>query len=209
MASTQVETGHTATIEARFYADGALADDGVPTVGITRADGTVLVASGTATSSGGVGVRQYALPAQPEVNLLKATWTGATQTVVTWVEIVGGILYTLAAFRALRVAGGTPFADPVAWPNQALLDTRAEVTDELQRILGFAPVPRYARELFDGDGRATLQLHHHKASKIISVTVDGTVQTLANFTLYSSGQLAWNTGWFPTTSRGNVAGTAS
>jgi len=96
MADQHIEVGKTATIEARFYADGVLTDDGTPTIGITKADGTTLVAPGTATTSGGVGIRRYALAAQAELNLLKATWTGATQTVVTYAEIVGAHLFTLA-----------------------------------------------------------------------------------------------------------------
>lgn len=204
MAATQVQTGFTATIEARFYADGVLADDGAPTIGITRADGTVLVAPGTATTSGGIGIRRYTLPAQAEVNLLKATWTGATQTVVTWVEIVGDILYTLAALRAVKVAGTLAFADTTLFPNQTLLDRRAEVTDDFEKRTGWSFIPRFARQTLDGDGRSELILDHLKCSKLLSVTVDGVAQTLSDFVLDRSGVLTWTNGRFPTTKRQNV-----
>lgn len=204
MAATQVQTGFTATIEARFYADGVLADDGTPTIGITKADGTVLIASGTATISGGIGIRRYTLAQQAEVNLLKATWTGATQTVVTWVEIVGDILYTLAAIRAVKVAGTLAFADTAAFPNQTLLDRRAEVTDDFEAKTGWSFIPRFTRERHSGDGSATLIVGEHKPGTLLSVTVDGTAQTLADFDLTPDGQLTWHGGRFPTTRPGNV-----
>jgi hypothetical protein len=205
MAAQHVQVGHTATIEARFYADGVPADDGIPTISITRADGTTLVAPGTATSSGGTGIRQYALPAQPEVNLLKATWTGATQTVITWVEVVGDILYTLAAMRGVKVAGGTPFASTTDFPNQVLLDRRAEVTDDFEARTGYSFIPRFARETLDGDGSSQLVLRQLRCSKLLSVTIDGTAQQTSDFTLASSGVLAWKRGgWFSTLQRQNV-----
>jgi hypothetical protein len=204
MAAQHVQVGHTATIEARFYADGVLQDDGTPTIGITRADGTTLVAPGTATSSGGTGIRQYALPAQPEVNLLKATWTGATQTVITWVEIVGDILYTLAAMRAVKTAGGTPFAVTADYPNQMLLDRRSEVTDDFEAKTGWSFIPRFTREEHSGDGTSTLIINEYKPGKLLSVTVDGTAQTLADFDLTPDGVLTWHGGRFPATRPGNV-----
>lgn len=204
MADTQVQTGFTATIEARFYADGVLADDGIPTIGITRADGTVLVAAGTATTSGGTGVRRFALPAQADVNRLKATWTGATQTVVTWVEIVGDILYTLAALRAVKVAGTLAFQSPTDFPNQVLLDRRAEVTDDFEAKTGWSFVPRFTRERHDGDGTNTLIVREYKPGTLLSVTVDAAAQTLADFDLTPDGVLTWQASRFPTTRPGNV-----
>jgi hypothetical protein len=198
MAATQVQTGFTATIEGRFYADGVLTDDGTPTIGVTKADGTVLVASGTATNSGGTGVRRYALPAQPEVNLLKATWTGATQTVVTWVEIIGDILFTLAALRAVKVAGGTPFASTTDFPTQTLLDRRAEVTDDFEQRCGWSFVPRFTREVINGGGRCELLLEQRNATKLLSVTINGVAQSLAGFTLDRAGIVYATTNFLPT-----------
>jgi hypothetical protein len=205
MAAQHVQVGHTATLEATFFADGVPTDDGTPTIGITRADGTVLVPPGTATTSGGTGVRRYALAAQPEVNLLKATWTGATQTVTTWAEVVGDILYTLAAMRDVRVAGDKPFANTVTYPNSLLLDKRAEVTDDFEARTGYSFIPRFAREILNGDGSSQLVLPQIRCSKLLSVTIDGTAQQTSDFTLASSGVLAWKRGgWFSTLQRQNV-----
>lgn len=204
MADTHVQVGHTATIEARFYADGVLADDGTPTIGITKADGTILVAAGAATSSGGTGIRQFALPAQSEVNLLKATWTGSTQTVVTWVEIIGDILYTLAALRGVKVGAGFPFT-VADFPNQMVLDRRVEVTQDFEARTGYSFVPRFAREALDGNGRSDLVLRQLRASKLLSVTIDGTAQPTSSFTLAPSGVLTWKSGgWFSMLQRQNV-----
>lgn len=211
MATAHVLQGTTATLEARFYADGVLADDGTPTIGITRADGSTLVASGTATTSGGTGIRRYALAAQAELNLLKATWTGATQTVVTYVEVVGAHLFTLADLRALRIAGSTPFstsATPLFTDTQ-IMDARAATLDEFEQILQFAPVPRFARSMVDGDGLWSVVLPHLKCHRLISVTVNGVAQSIGNYTLRRSGVLEATSGYVAsgtfTTGRQNVA----
>jgi hypothetical protein len=174
MADQQVQTGFTATIEARFYADGVLTDDGAPTVGITKADGSVLVPAGTATTSGGAGVRRYALAAQPEVNRLKATWTGATQTVVTWIEVVGALLFTLAAAKAFDGGAIMEASNTPAVTDQDILDARAQITDDFATILTFSPVPRFCREVLNGEGDPTVLLAEHKAHRVIAASIDGT-----------------------------------
>lgn len=203
MADAQILAGTTATLEVTFYADGVPADDGAVTVTITRADGTAVVTA-AATTSGGTGVYQYILAAQPEVAELTVTWTGSTQQATTIVEIVGGLLYTLAALRAVKVAGSLPFQDAVAFPNSLLLDRRVEVTDDFEARTGWSFVPKFTREHHSGDGTSTLIVRQYKPDQLLSVTVDGAAQALADFDLTPDGILTWQASTFPTTRPGNV-----
>lgn len=203
MSDAQILVGTTATLEATFYADGVPTSDSPVTVTIRSADGTAIVTN-AATTSGGTGVYRYILAAQPQVASLTATWTGATQVMTTTAEIVGAHLYTLAAMRAVKVAGTLAFQDPIAFPNQTLLDRRAEVTDDFEAKSGWSFVPRFTRERHDGDGTSTLIVGAHKPGTLLSVTVDGAAQTLADFDLIPDGQLTRHGGRFPTTRPGNV-----
>jgi len=189
MADTHVLVGTTATIEARFYADSVLADDLPVTVGITKADGTTLVASGTATTSGGVGIRRYALAAQAELNVLKATWTGATQTVVTSAKIVGAHLFTLADAKAFDGGAIVATTNAPVPSDQQILDTRARITDDFAEILGFQPVPRFRRATIDGDGLWSVLLPDLKCHRLLSVAVNGVAQQVGSYTLRRSGVL--------------------
>lgn len=197
-----------------FYsASGAPSDldSGVPTVVATRPNGTTLSPALTAAHVGAAGSGIYEitdLPTQTALTLLRLDWTGTigglSQTLTTWVEVVGALLYTLAAFRALKVADGTPFTDTTKFPDADVQAARVDVTDELERILGFSPVRRFARETLDGNGTCRLRLWRRKTDDLLSVTVDGTSQTTADFTLSSSGLLTWTAGRFTAWTRQNV-----
>lgn len=200
-ATVHVLVDTPATIEARFYADGVLTNDNPVTIGITKADGTALVASGTATTNPSTGVYRYPLTSThtAELNLLTATWTGASQLQVTKVEIVGDHLFNLVDLRALRVAGSTPFSTSASplFSDTQIMEARAATLDEFRAILGFHPVPRFCRETKDGDGRPSVILTDPglKASKLLSVTVDGAVRSLADYTLKPPGILLATSGY--------------
>jgi hypothetical protein len=204
MADTHILVGTTATLEVTFYADGVPADDGTPTIGITKADGTVLVNPGTATTSGGTGVRRYQLAAQPLPASLTATWTGSTQTMTTRVEIVGALLFTIAQLRDVKVGNGKPF-NSTDYPNNVVADRRAEVTEDFEQRTGWSFVPRFTRERFTGDGTSSLIVRQYKPGALLSVTVDGAAQTpLTLFDLTDDGTLTWSTATFPATRPNNV-----
>jgi hypothetical protein len=96
------------TASETFYEDGVIVDPGTVTVGVTRADGTVLIAAGTATAGSGAAARTYALTIANTALLdtLTVTWTSATKGVRTsTIEVVGGFLFTLSQARAHRRAG--------------------------------------------------------------------------------------------------------
>jgi hypothetical protein len=187
-----------ATITQTFTVDGLPKDldAGVPVVTITRPDLTT-IASGTVSHVGGVDSGQYkfVLAGQPDCTILDVTWTGTIggqpQTLQDRIEIVGADLFGLAAFRALRVANGTPFATtatPLFTDNQ-IRDARTAVLEEFTAILGFSPVPRFAREILDGNGSPRMPLPGLKATRILNVTINGVAQTSSSYQVGIGNQI--------------------
>jgi hypothetical protein len=213
MAETvQVLKGTSATIRGLFYVDGVLTDAGsTPTATITNPDGTIGPASG-AISHPGTGTYSFVLAATStaEVTFYTVTWAasigGQPQTITTFVEVVGEFLFTLAEAR--QVDGGAitlAIAD-----DQKVLDKRTSIADRLQRVCGVSFFPRFARETRNGDGSWQLRLNHHRASKLLTVKVNGVAKDIAGYTLHSTGILEATSnyvyapsGWF-TPGRGNV-----
>jgi hypothetical protein len=191
-----------ATVMQTFTVDGTPIDldSGVPTVTITRPDGTT-IASGTVSGAWAgppartTGQYRFVLAGQPEVTVLDVTWTGTVggqpQTLQSTVEIVGAHLFTEAAMRALKVAGGTPFAATATplFTDQQIMDARAATLDEFQQILGFSPVPRFMREILNGDGRTSLSLPGLMASRILSVTINGVAKTATDYQISSVNEI--------------------
>lgn len=174
-----------ATLEAVFYPAGAEAPaaDAPVTVAVTRADGTTVSGVG-AVSTPSAGTYRATLPAQANLDLLTATWTGATQTVVTEVEIVGGFYVPLAQIRAE--------------PN--LSDANVFTTAELEAALAWfeslaedhcrtAFVPRFARETFDGTGTTGARLRTSHARRLLAATIDGATVSTTGWDLYPDGRV--------------------
>jgi hypothetical protein len=190
-----------ATITQTFTVDGVPADldSGVPVVTITRPDLTT-IASGTVSNAWAgpparsTGQYRFVLAGQPDCTILTVTWTGTIggqpQTLQDTVEIVGADLFGLAAFRALRVANGYPFATTAIplYSDAQIRDERTAVLDEFTDALGFSPVPRFARETHDADGGAIV-LYEHKPLRLLSVTVAGTAQQVSGYYLHPAGIL--------------------
>lgn len=187
-----------------FYSGGVASDldSGVPTVTITRPDATT-IASGTVSHVGAVGTGTYEFTLAPlaECTLLTITWSGpiggVTESLTTFVEVVGAHLFTLAEAKAFRVAGAAPLASTA---DADLMETRDSITDEFEAICGWSFVPRYRRDTFYGS-YGQLILERLKVQRIISVTVDGTAYSptyLADLTAPTpTGVLARRTyGWF-------------
>jgi hypothetical protein len=198
----QFKIGTSATVMQTFTVDGLPADldSGVPTVTITRPDGTT-IASGTVSGAWAgpparsTGQYRFVLAGQPECTLLSVTWAGTIggqpQTLHDTIEIVGADLFGLAAFRGLKVANGYPFAAgaPLAYSDSQIRDARTEILSEMTGILGFPPIPRYARETHDADSGGGIVLHEHKPLRLLSVTVAGTAQTIGGYYLHPAGIL--------------------
>jgi hypothetical protein len=221
VAGQQVLKGTSITVTETFSVDGTPTDldSGVPTVVAKFPDGSALtpapVASGSWTGRT-TGQYRIVLDGQAEVTYLDPiTWTGAiggkTEVLYSRVEWIGGLLFALSDLRGLRVGDEYPFATTAtpAFTNQQLMDARAATLDEFEHFLGYSPVPRHARAVLDGDGSATLLVPHLKAHRLLAVSVNGTAQSLASYTLRPSGVLEATSSYTPsgsfTAGRQNVA----
>jgi hypothetical protein len=159
-----------ATLRAVFYPAGSDtgADDDPVTVAVVNSNGDAVAGVG-ATVSPGDGVYTATLPAQENLDILTATWTGATTKVRTTHEIVGRQIVELAEIRALPNMANTG-----TYPNAMLEDARAWFTDLVEDYCGFSPIPRFARETVNGTGRPTVDLATRSYVRAIrSITVDG------------------------------------
>jgi hypothetical protein len=162
--------------------NGEPADPGTVTVGVVRADGTVLIAPLTATTGSGDDPRAVALTAAQTANLdvLTATWTvSGTVVATTQHEIVGGVYMTTAEIRAAEPT----LADEARHPTAALIAARDRTERAWEAECGRAFVPRFRvatarrgvlpdfdiraiRSVSDTDGN-TLSYSHTAGSRVL------------------------------------------
>lgn len=186
----QILAGTSSSVSASFTVDGVVTDPGAVTLTITRLDGTALV-SDAATSGTGATARTYTLgPAQTEtLDLLRLEWTGTVgaqvQTVTTYAEIVGDLLFTLKQARAFDIQ---QLASSGTYPDADILTARARILNAFGEICGVAFVPRLAVDLVDGDWTNTLILSHRFCSTLRMVEqFDEETDT---WTAFSAAELA-------------------
>ena len=165
-----------ATISATFYVGETPTDVGTVTVAVTKADGSVVVGVG-AVASGGTGIYTATLPAQTNLNVLKAVWTSSTRTVTTWHEIVGGFYCELADLRALDALNNTS-----KYPTAKLEATRAQAEDRFEDATGVSWVPRFRRDTLSGDNNLRLVLTRVRPRTLYSATIAGVAA--ADLTLF-------------------------
>lgn len=180
MTTDQRVLVHTAAnLSVTWQVDGVPTDpDGqATTVGITRADGTVLAAPGTPTTRTGPGAYRYALAPQTELDELTVTWagtfSGVAQQITSRVEIIGAHLFTVAQARAFAPKGRATLADAATYPDADIIAVRDQLLDDFQRddVCGVAFVPRYARVRLDGTGTDRLLLPHLRVQRVLAVSV--------------------------------------
>jgi len=193
----------TTTLSVTFTVDGIPTDPSpaTATVTITRADGTVIVTSGTAVRTG-AGVFTYTLSSAQTTNLdiLTAAWTSSLGTISTITEIVGGFLFTIADARA-----DSTLSDVAKYPTALIQAARTVAEEVLERACGVAFVPRYHRETLDGSGTTDLAPSWPRVSSVTAASVDGTALAAGDLTglvAYSSGGIYNLNGWYG--GRGNV-----
>lgn len=154
------------TISQSWEVDGTIVDPGTVTVTITRADGTTLVAN-AATAGTGATPRTYTLTQAETAQLdnLTFTWVSATRgTLRSLVEITGGYLFSVSQARQA-------IGDP-ALSAASITEARVYAEVELERAVGYALVPRYARDTVSAAGtRAPLRLPRWYARAVRAVTV--------------------------------------
>jgi hypothetical protein len=208
------------TVTQTFYSGPTATDidSGLPTLAITRPDGTGYTPLPTVSGSWTgrtTGQYRFVLPRQLECFWLDYELTGNVggepQTLGGRVEWLGATLFDIGELRALRVGDEYPFATTATplFTDQQIHDARTATLDEFEHFLGYSPVPRFAREVLDGNRATTLWLRHQKAHRVLSVTVGGVAQTAANYQINADNELeaisAYGYGTVFTWGRRNVA----
>jgi hypothetical protein len=178
----RIVQGSSATLSHTFLVDGVPTNPSpdAATITITRADGTVLVAS-TAATEAGTGIVTYTLtPAQTALlDTLTVAWTatfgGQAQAQADVIEIAGGVLFTIADARArapLADMTGSPAA--YSYSSATIVDARTWAEQEIEDACGAAFVPRYARETLVARGTRGIRLGHRRVRTIRTLSIDGT-----------------------------------
>lgn len=118
--------------------DGAQTAPTAPvTVAVTRADGTVLLAAGTAaTVAGNTATKALTASQTATLDLLTAVWTDAAGRVRTTThEIVGGYYATVDEIKAMP--------DCSSFTTSQVVNARRWFEDTFEQYVGSAFVPRY------------------------------------------------------------------
>jgi hypothetical protein len=198
----RVLRGSAATIKFTFQVDGTATDPSPDTakIGIVRDDGTEVVAPGTSVVNDGTGVFSYTLDPgdTSQLDILKASWTltyaGVQQTFDTYVEVVGGYLFSIADARKIQ-----PFkSDTTNYTAADISAIRTMAEIALEDVIGTAFVPRYRRQVIDGTGRALMFLNVPRPITIRSVKQSGVAfgsTQLAQVQMRPTGSLFLPTGW--------------
>ncbi|MES2867629.1 MAG: hypothetical protein V4703_12875 [Actinomycetota bacterium] len=192
--------GRSATLTHTFTVDGVATDPSpdTATISITRDDGTILVAPGTATTEAGVGTVTFTLtPTQTaQLDTLTVTWEatfgGQPQTYRSTVEIAGDVLFTIAQARAISALAST-----VTYPTAVIVAARTRVETMLEHECGVAFVARYAKATLSGNGTRTISLPP-RTTNVRSVHRDGVMVSageLAAIRLMATGQAYNPAGW--------------
>jgi len=186
VATEQILVGASAVLTGTFRdQDGDLAEPaGTMTVGVAAADGTAVLAAGTATTTTATGRRTVALTAaqNDELELLTATWTNGTVTQTTTVEVVGGYY---ASVKEMRESDDV-LADTRKYPAVDLVAARRAVETEFEAFCGAAFVPRYRRVRLSGNGSEELVLPDPYVRSVRSVRV---YDTDGNYEAFTQAEL--------------------
>lgn len=161
------------------------------TVKVTRADGTILIAAGTAAINAGTGRFSYNLtPANTALlDRLTATWTitlsGHVQTLTTRYEVVGGFLVPAPDLRA-----DSALSDESQFPDDKLLSLRTTAERALEDACRVAFVPRYEHETVIDQGGRWLPVRWRRVRSVRSLTQNGTSLSVSGVTV-AGGAVQW------------------
>lgn len=184
--ATQVLRGSGEIVTVTFTVDGTPTDpDNVAaTVTITRDDGTAIATNATASRID-TGTYGYSLQPQADLDHLTAVWTAAfsslTQSVTTYVDVVGGYYVSLAELRAMKNLDSI-----TAFTTAELIDARQWFETLAENYCGQAFVPRYKRTRLTGSGTAELLLDMNvRTVRSVKDYTDA-----ATYTAYTADELA-------------------
>lgn len=190
--ATQVLRNSGELLTVAFTVDGVLTDADADDVSvtITRDDGTA-IETNAAAAPVSTGVYGYALAPSATLDRLTVVWTGVfsgiTQSVTTYVDIVGGYYVSLAEIRALK-----NLADTTKYPTTDLITARQWFETKFERYTGRAFVPRYRSIVAWGTGTDNMVLPDQYLRTLRAVqfgTVDLSDAALANIALEGSGRI--------------------
>jgi hypothetical protein len=192
----RVLRGAPATLRHTFTIDEDPTDaTGAVAVAITDATGAA-VSSGNATSAGaGTGEYTYVLPGQATLDHLTVVWSatiaGTALTETSYVDIAGGLFFTLMVGRG----SDQSLSDTNRYPTADLVVARLEVETECETICDRSFVPRYERVVLDGTGTSELLLAHsdpvRSVAHVRSIRAVSMAPTLdETFVAFTAGQLA-------------------
>lgn len=157
--------------------DGEPADPGTVTVAVSRADGSVVRAAGTATTGTGSTPRAVALTVAETATLddLLLTWSVAgTVVATTHAEIVGGVYASVAEIRAIEDSIADLADDTTATIKRA----RSEVESTIEQVCRQAFVPRFS--VLEVPSDRMLRIPNLRAVRWMK-----TVQAVAGIALYN------------------------
>lgn len=170
--SQRIRRGAAATLSVQWTDtnDNPVAAAGAVTVGVTRADGSTLVASGTATLNPDTGLYTKALTAAQTATLdeLTAVWSdaGSSTTRTTSALVVDGFAFSIAEIRSDEA-----LANAGTYPDELLIDKRAFVEAEFERITLRAPTRRYELLRVDSTGDPELRTGRYDLAAVRSCRV--------------------------------------
>ena len=149
--------------------DGALnATAAVVTYGVTAADGSPVVAAGTAaTTTTGVAVGSLTAAQTATLGILTFSWTDDGQVVATsTVEVVGGYF---ASIQEIRQSDPSIESNPQKHTNAKIVRVRREAEMLFEDVTGRAFVPRFNRQRVSGMGTDRVVLPTWDLRRIRSV----------------------------------------
>jgi len=139
----RIPQGQSTTIWASWELGGDATDPGTVAVTVTSDRlASDIISAGPTTGTGAT--RAVALTAAQTANLdlLTLNWMAADgSALTTYVEVVGGFLFSLGRARKL-----SPLQDTTAYTNDAILEARTLAEDAIEDICGVSFVPRYRHE---------------------------------------------------------------
>jgi len=163
------------TLSRTFYLDEvATPATGSVSVSITREDGSA-VQSGTAAGPDASNAYSFTFQGSDVLDRLSVSWTatvGGDAIVLDQdtIEIVGGFFFSLGEARAID----TVFANTTRYPTADVIDVRVQTEDECEAICRQAFVPRFEREVLDGNPRDRhLRLKWPYLRKVRALSVNG------------------------------------
>jgi len=210
MARLRVLRTAKATLTKTLYVDETATPSTVPVaVTVSRLDGTV-VQSTTASGPDADNAYSFVFSGSDVLDNLVVAWSATinSDAVVLdndQIEVVGGFFWSIAEARA----SDPSLTNATKYPTDYMIEKRMETEDEAERICSQAFVPRFAREVLDGNAQGYIRCRNPLIRTVRKVSirqspssafVDLTADQLLNVVPGDDGVLRLDGGlYWPTT----------